>query len=71
VTDFEIFIQGIMMRMAFDSMVNCAYVCVREQLVSCLRNASGSSLSPRGNVQKPSSARQRAEGASKVKSPKS
>ena len=40
-TDFEIFIQGIMMRIAFDSMVNCACVCVRVQLVSCLRYASG------------------------------
>jgi hypothetical protein len=33
VTDFEIFIQGIMMRIAFASMVNCACVCVRVQLV--------------------------------------
>jgi hypothetical protein len=57
VTDFEIFIQGIMMRIAFDSMVNC--VCVY---------ASGSSLPPRGNVQMPLSAGQRGESGSKVKS---
>jgi hypothetical protein len=81
VTDFEIFIQGIMMRIAFDSMLNCACVCVRVQLCVCMRQgaaclmpqvgvryASGCSLSPRGNVQMPSSVGQRGEGGSIVKS---